>query len=81
MALLLPMGLKFSRCEITKRRMNTFVGVHMVNKNANLLPGIVEILVIRKVDFILLDGANDTFSIAILPRLTNLGHANSHTSQ
>lgn len=76
MGLLRQGGFKFSRREIAQAGMNPFTIIDISEKASDLLVGIVKVLVVRQVDFFFLNGADDAFSVAILPSCAHIGHAN-----
>jgi hypothetical protein len=53
--------------EITERRVNAFVQVHLIQELAELRQGIMIISIVRPVNLLVFDGADEAFGKAILP--------------
>src|SRR5271166_115320 len=70
-----PVLLELHRRQIAQRRMDPLVIVHVVQEAAQLTPGLGVALIVRQIDFFLLDGSHKALSEAILFRRSDCGHA------
>jgi hypothetical protein len=62
--------------EIALRRVVALAHVDVVEEPAQLADGISIALIVRQVNFLLFDGAHESFGVTVLPGFTPLGHAN-----
>ena len=63
-------SLKFDRCRIPLRRMWAFLMIHLCDKIPDVLASLIDVLILSEVNGFFFNGADDSFSISILPRVS-----------
>ena len=71
----LPLFFELSWSQVAQRGVDTLVHIDVVEEPAQLAEGISIVFVVRQVNFLLFDGSHETLGVAVLPSLTDLGHA------
>jgi hypothetical protein len=64
--LLLPLRFKLGGGQVAQGRMNPLMGIDGVDEMAQLAPSIGKVFILSERNFVLLNGADQPFSIAIL---------------
>ena len=56
--------------------MDAFVHIDLIQEATELMIGVIVVLILRQVNFLFFDSADQPLGVAVLPGLTNVGHAN-----